>query len=424
MLSEYRRRFIDYNTSVREDDLAFHRGIARSRERLAIFRDQRDLFTRAKVEELRQGRQEAPHRERRSYDRWLVLAIDGHLAAAAHETEVEIERMIGDPRVQAEPALIDDLFEERTARMGRALRELGYSGVVGARSELDGVDYHSLAGEAARLLRATEQAARRVLERVLRRELGRSLGEATRGDLARLRELPAGVKSLRSVTRLARQTELFNGLGFRTDQQPGVGYFEVAVRPGGRSGPGEWPDDLMVWALRVPGAISTGLLPFDGRYGERVFWQTAGATQLAAWTSAELPVEYQYQLGAADSALPLASGMLFDHLLQEEGWLSGCFGQMEAGSFREGVAALRMLEIRQAAAQLIYEIEYFGGELGGELGGRAAERYCEQLGAALLVRIDPGDHHRGIGRIRGFGSCPAVSPTGASPLAAASLLRA
>jgi len=232
--------------------------------------------------------------------------------------------------------------------------------------------------------------------------------------------MSTGEKNLPFESRPARYAALFAGLGFRTDQQSGVEFFELALHPGGRSGPGEWPDDLMVWPLRVPDVIRSGLLPFDGRYGERVFWQAVGATQMAAWTSGDLAAEYRYQAGPADSALPLAWGVLFDRLLQEEAWLAGCFGHADTVHFRGEMVALRLLEIRQAAAQLIFEGEY----LRGELGGRAAERYRELLAAALLVGVDPGDYRRAIGRIRGFATCPVVSLAGTSPLAASGLLRA
>lgn len=427
MLSEYRQRFIDYNFIISEDDYLLHRvspaGRRRgggSRERLALFRDQRDLFTLEWIEGFRRAESETTGREKGSHRRMLVFAVGGHLASAAHEIEVEIDRLSTDSGMDSDPTPIDDLLAARLERMDRAAQDLGYRGLFHLRRELDRLDYDSLARTGWRLLERTERAAFRSLERIEWRQPGRGLADATREDLAGWSRLPKGEVNLRSESRLARYTALFAGLGFRTDQQRGVEFFETAVRPGGRSGPGEWPDDLMVWPLRIPGEIRAALLPLDGRYGERVFWQTVGATQMAAWTSVDLMAEYRHQTGPADSALPLAWGMLFERLLQEEGWLAGCFGYADTGHFREEMVAWRRLEIRQAAAQLIFEAEY----LRGELGGRAVERYRELLGAALLVGVDPSDYRRSVGRIRGFALCPVVSPVGTSPLAATSLLRA
>ena len=420
MLTEYRQRFADYNWVVSEDGYLQQRGARRYRERLAIFRDHRDLFSRGRIEELRRGESEAEGRGAQSYRRMLIFALDGHLASAGHEIEVEIERLVRDPQLGADPAPIDDLLAARADQMDRAAKDLGYADRFRMRVELDGIDYGSLAGVARRLLDQTERAAHRLMEKVPGRELRLRPGVVGRDDLARWARLPEGAKHLRYELRAARQAGLCAGLGFRTDQQRGIEFFEAVASVDGRGEPGEWPDEQLVWPQRIPDLIRTGLLPVDGRYGERAFWQSVAATQMAAWTSTALPVEYQYRAGIADAALPLGWGMLFDHLLLDAYWVGGCFGYAETGSFREGMAALRLLELRQAAAQLVYEGEY----LRGELGGRAAERYRELLTMALLTDVDPGDHLRAIGRIRGFGVSPMASPAGASPLGAASLLRA
>lgn len=382
MLSEYRQRFIDYNFIIGEDDYLLHRanqvhrdhqarpvgqsvpGGMRRRERLALFRDQRDLFTLEWVERFRRGEAEAAGREKSSHRRMQVFAVGGFLASAGHEVEVEIDRLSDDPRIDEDPTPVDDLLAVRLDRMDRAAQDLGYTGLFHLRQELDGLDYDLLARTAGRLLERTERAAFRSLERVRWSQFGRGQSGSTRQDLARWSRMSTGEKNLPFESRPARYAALFAGLGFRTDQQSGVEFFELALHPGGRSGPGEWPDDLMVWPLRVPDLIRSGLLPFDGRYGERVFWQAVGATQMAAWTSGDLAAEYRYQAGPADSALPLAWGVLFDRLLQEEAWLAGCFGHADTVHFREEMVALRLLEIRQAAAQLIFEGEYLRGELG------------------------------------------------------------
>ena len=420
MLTEYRQRFADYIYSINDDGYQRCRSQKGLRGRVSIFSEQRDLFTLSCIDELRRGEGEASAREKPGWQRMLVFAIDGYLASAVLEIEVEILRLMGDLRVQADPTPIDELLGARTEEMTRAAQALGYADVTSLRAQLDGVDYQLLVRTGRRLLAATEKMAYRSAERVIKRELRQSSMGLTREALATWGQLAEARSHLSNETRRIRYSDLCAGLGFRVDQQVGTEYFEVKVRPAGRSGPGEWPDEQLVWALRVPGLIKAGFLSVDGRYGERAFWQMAGATQMAAWTSADLPVEYRHQAGPADAALPLAWGMLFEHLLLDARWLAIPFGYADTHLFREGMAAVRLFEIRQAAAQLIFEYEY----LTGLASGRAAERYRELLLTALLADVDPSDFLRAMGRIRGSGCCPLVSPIGTRPLAAAGLLRA
>jgi hypothetical protein len=414
MLSEYRRRFIDYRSTMVENALLARSGLRRGSEQFALFREQRDLFTAGAIGALRETAAEGSSAEKAGSRRLLGLAIDGHLTSAALEIDEELERQSADPRVRAAPGLLDDLYGERLDLLARAAKGLGYPDLLRLRSEVDGVDYESLVGVATQLLEATERPTERGLAALLHRERQLAVSQATRADLAALELASEGRTALRFETRLARYADLFAGLGFRTDQQTGIEFCRFTEDPPAF-------DDLpLVWPIRLPARISLGYYALDGRFAERAFWQAAGAAQLAAWTSPPLPPEFQYPTVAGDQATPLAWGMLFGQLLGERHWLTGPFSYADTAHFRSGVAALRRLELRLAAARLIYEVEY----LQRQVATRASDRYRELLGLALLTSVEADDYRRGIGRVRGLGVVPATTHFGLHPLGAASLLRA
>jgi hypothetical protein len=427
MLSEYRRRFIDYRSTSTETDFLYRSGARRGSERFAIFREHRDLFA---LETIRNQRDFQASREsgevlsvteRAGSRRLLGFAIDGYLTSVALEIDEELERQATDRRVSAAPGLLDDLYGERLRLLAQAAQRLGYADLLQLRTEIDGVDYAAMVAPAARLLEQTERVAARGLATLLRRERKLPLAQATRADLAAVEMAGESGSALRFETRLARYSDLFAGLGFRTDQQPGL---ELCRLPDYCSGPTDLPDHGPdVWAIRQPGRICLGYRALNGRFAERTFWQAAGAAQMAAWTSSSLPPEFQAPAVAGDQAIPLAWGMLFERLLGERQWLKIPFGYAATTHFRTGVIVLRLLELRLAAARLLYEVEY----LKGQVTTRANDRYRELLGLALLISVTPpdsDDYRRGIGRLRGIAVTQATTHFGVHPLGSASLLRA
>lgn len=422
MLTEYRRRFIDYRSTSTEMALLCRKGLRRATESLAIFREHRDLFSVGMIGQLRdylklQGEGGTGERELIGARRLLGFSIEGRLTSAALQIDEELARQSVDPRVIDAPGLLDDLYGEQLELHRRTAKELGYVDLLHLRTELDGIDYVGLVGLAGRLLELTERVAERSLAAMLRRERQLPLHQASRADLAALEFSGAGAHALRFETRLARYADLFADLGFRTDQQTGL---ELCRLPDSVAMSSDLPD---VWPVRPPERITLGYRPLDGRSAERAFWQSAGAAQMAAWTSASLAPEFQYPVVASDQTLPLAWGMLFDGLLGERQWLTIAFGHTGTDDFLFGIRCLRLIELRLAAARLIYEVEY----LKGQVSTRASDRYRELLGLALLIPVSPGDsddHRRGIGRIRGVALSSVTSRFGLHPPGAASLLRA
>lgn len=111
MLTEYRRRFIDYRSTSTEMALLCRKGLRRATESLAIFREHRDLFSVGMIGQLRdylkvQGEGGTGERELIGARRLLGFSIEGRLTSAALEIDEELARQSVDPRVIDAPGCL------------------------------------------------------------------------------------------------------------------------------------------------------------------------------------------------------------------------------------------------------------------------------------------------------------------------------
>lgn len=419
MLREFRQRVADYLAAINLDAALFHCGQRRRSERLALFREHRDLFSVDAINGLRRLAEDSTGTERAGVQRLLAMATDGHTFSAALEVDEEISRQLEDPRVQLEPGLLDDLFADRERQMAAAALRLGYRDLLQLRTEIHGIDYAGLAVIAERLLTRTE----RRLARIPGAELAGSgtVGSiGCRQDLQRWWTSPVAARQLSASTRLARYADFLATLGIHAGLPAGLRLVELP-RPERPRDAGRIPT-ANVWPVRVPDEIQCGWYRADGRAAERDFWQAVGAGQFLAWTSTSLPIEFRQELPGGDRAPRLAWGMLFDQLLREPRWLTGPFAFSDTRQFRQGLSTLRLLEIRLAAARLIYEVEWLSGR---QMSG-SPERYDELLTLALGVGGERGDYRRSRGHLSGPGAIPidVAGQSFPSLLGASDLLRA
>ncbi|MBL8191110.1 MAG: hypothetical protein JNK38_24040, partial [Acidobacteria bacterium] len=136
--------------------------------------------------------------------------------------------------------------------------------------------------------------------------------------------------------------------------------------------------------IRIPDEIKLVVQPTGGQLNYGEFLRAAGKAQAAAWTSRNLPPEFQR---GGDVAVPMAWGMLLENLLLEEAWLTGTFGFVANAEFRRALSLFRLLDLRREAARLTYELEFHSGNLTSGIG----ERYAELMTDALRVRVDGAD---------------------------------
>lgn len=430
MLSDYRQRFGEYHSELHREDFLFRSGRRTSRDLAHIHSEYSDLFRLSTVEELRaklNDVSESRKTERAAIGRLIAFALEGNLLARVRDVSAEIAEYESASKIewpsksnldvqripfhQVEELLAtepdrerrrelharradivkgaQDLLAERFASLRNGARELGFaparergSGSYPAmRRELRGVDLDAVATKAKQLLSKTESRYVSELAPLLLREANVSIDEATAADLPYLRRYTRFDVFFPREQMLRVYRELFANFGFNPDKQTNV-ELDAAVRAGKQR-------QAFCSPIRIPDEIKLVVQPTGGQlqYGE--FLSAVGKSQLAAWTSRNLPPEFQR---GGDAAVPMAWAMLLENLLLEEAWLTGTLGFVANAEFRRALSLFRLLELRREAARLNYELEFHSGNLTSGIG----ERYAELMTDAVRVRFDEADCLRSV----------------------------
>lgn len=416
MLSDYRQRFGEYHSELHREDFLFRAGRRTSRDVAHIHSEYSDLFRLSTVEELRakfNDVSESRKTERAAIGRLIAFALEGNLTARVRDVSEEIadyeaaskiewngeklaffqseELLATEPDRQRRRELharradiakgAQDLLAERFAALRTGARELGFESYVAMRRELRGVDVETVAAKATQFLSKTESRYVSALAPLLLREANVSIDEATAADLPYLRRYTRFDVFFPREQMLRIYRELFASFGFNPDKQTNV-ELDAAVRAGKQR-------RAFCSPIRIPDEIKLVVQPTGGQlqYGE--FLRAAGKAQSAAWTSRNLPPEFQRD---GDAAVPMAWGMLLENLLLEEAWLAGSLSFAANAEFRRALSLFRLLELRRQAARLNYELEFHSGNLTSGIG----ERYAELMTEAVRVRFDEADCLRAV----------------------------
>lgn len=407
MLSDYRQRFGEYHSELLREEFLFRSGRQNRCDLAHIYSEYSDLFRLSSVDELRVKLSEVSESrktERAAIERLIAFALKGHLAARVRDISAEIANYEAAARIdwsgeriafsQSEELLAmesdrqrrrelharraetikgaQDLLAERFHKLHAGAVELGFENYPAMR----GLDFGKLANSAEKILEKTESRYVSALAAMLPREVGVSLDEATAADLLRLRRYARFDVFFPREQMLRVYRELFADLGFNTDKQTNV-ELDTAARPGKQP-------QAFCSPIRVPDEIKlvANLTGGQANYGD--FLRVAGQAQSAAWTSRNLPPEFQ--LGG-DAAVPMAWAMLLENLLLEESWLAGTFGFVESAEFRRSLSVLRTMKLRHQAAKFRYELEFHSGNLTSGIG----QRYAELMTDAVRVQFDEAD---------------------------------
>lgn len=417
MLSDYRQRFGEYHSELHREDFLFRAGRQTSRDVAHIHSEYSDLFRLSTVEELRakfNDVSESRKTERAAIARLIAFALEGNLLARVREVSSEIaeyeaaskidwpsknnldvqripfhqieDLLAAEPDRQRRRELharradvvkgAQDLLAERFAILRDGARELGFTSYPAMRRELRGVDLDAIAAKATQLLSKTESRYVSELAPLLARETGVALDEATVADLPYLRRYTRFDVFFPREAMLRVYRELFAGFGFNPDKQTNV-ELDAAVRAGKQP-------RAFCSPIRIPDEIKLVVQPTGGQLAYGEFLRAAGKAQSAAWTSRNLPPEFQR---GGDAAVPMAWALLIENLLLEEAWLTGTFSFVANAEFRWALSLFRLLELRREAARLTYELEFHSGNLTSGIG----ERYAELMTDALRVRVDGTD---------------------------------
>jgi len=248
---------------------------------------------------------------------------------------------------------------------------------------LSGVSLAELRDECERFLSDTRAMWDDLLPFFLDRALGISPREATRSDalaLFRAREFDAGFPSASMEEEIRRQVR---EMGVDPNASGRI-IFDTAEREGKRS-------RAFCAPVRVPSEVYLVLRPHGGQTDWSTFLHELGHALHFAYMRPDLAFEYRW-LG--DNSVTESYAMLFDHLMQDAGWLKRYTslragpgsGQLKEFLRTTGFEELHFL--RRYCAKLLYEIELYAGATRWEA---LPDLYVSRLTSATTFRYDPSD---------------------------------
>lgn len=285
-------------------------------------------------------------------------------------------------RARLEEARIEEVERRNQVRLERwrilhaVARDLGYADYATLCAESRGLDLDLLVAQLTGFLAATDDLFHQSLAPVWRSVHGRGLAGAAHHDVTRLWRAPqfdAYFPAERVVEALACSLA---GLGLDLAAQRNI-TVDAERRPA------KAPRAFCA-PVQVPDEVYLNILPKGGPDDYEAILHEAGHAEHFGLTDPHRPVEYRW-LG--DFSVTEAYAMILEHLIVEEGWLTGVLGMnaAEARVFRRFAQLKRLFFVRRYAAKLQYE-------LGLHRGADPAlhrERYTEYLLRATLVHY-PG----------------------------------
>jgi hypothetical protein len=304
----------------------------------------------------------------------------------ANEPAATRRAAIEDARLAMTEAELTPLARESLERQDALARELGWRSVVGMCSELSGIDLEALGHDAEAVLIGTAARYQEIVEDPLRRALGTGLAETRRSDLPRFFRFAEADDRFPADRLVPALHETLRGLGIDPDAQPNV-HLDVERRP--RKSP-----RAFCAPVRVPDEVHLVVPPVGGRDDYVALLHEAGHAEHYGHVDASLPWEFRH-LG--DNSVTEGFAFLFDHLVDDPGWLEARLGVVdEDGALAAHARAEELLYQRRYAAKLTYEL-VLHGEAGSDWDALGA-RYAEALTAAVgvpwpretyLVDVDP-----------------------------------
>jgi hypothetical protein len=274
---------------------------------------------------------------------------------------------------------------ERFDREHEVLAELEVApSYIDAIEQVSALPVRALGVQCERFLRDTADMSRDLLGHELKRELGVDADDAQRSDalaLSRSREFDAAFPSSDLGSAVRRQ---IGEMGLDPDAGGRIVY-DTAERDGKRS-------RAFCAPVRIPEEVYLVLRPHGGATDWQTLLHEAGHALHFGYMSAALPFEDRW-LG--DNSVTEGYAMLFDHRMQDAGWLrrySGLRGA-DLGRFLRRAASAELRMIRRYCAKLLYELDLHGGQLPAS---QIPARYAERLSDATGFRYSEDDAYADV----------------------------
>ncbi len=269
---------------------------------------------------------------------------------------------------------------ERFQRERDITESLGLASGYNATWELlSGVSLGKLRDECAAFLGDTQAMWDEVLPAATKRVLGMRPDETTRADalaLFRAREFDRYFPAAEMEPKILGQVRemgvdpLANGR-IRLD---------TGEREGKRS-------RAFCAPVRVPYEVYLVLRPHGGQTDWNTFLHELGHALHFAYMRPDLPMEFRWM---GDNSVTEGYAMLFDHLMQDAGWLERYtrLEKREVPGFLRAAGLEELHFLRRYCAKLIYETHLYGGDVSWDA---LPDLYVELLTQATGFRYDRAD---------------------------------
>ena len=244
---------------------------------------------------------------------------------------------------------------------------------------LSGIDLPALAEECRGFLRDTQAMWDDVLPTFLRQGLGITPAEATRADAQALLRMPGFDDAFSAGAMEVTVRNQVAAMGVDPMAGGRIRY-DVGERAGKRA-------RAFCAPVQVPAEVYLVLRPHGGASDWRTLLHELGHALHFAYARPELPFEYRW---AGDHSVTEGYAMLFDHLMQDRGWLLrySALGKPRVDEYLRLSAFEELHFLRRYCAKLLYELELYGGRVPW---GSLPDLYVEQLRAATNFRYHAAD---------------------------------
>ena len=272
------------------------------------------------------------------------------------------------------------LRRERLEREKEYIESLGVADNYNSSFEaVTGISLAALAASCERFLRDTQAMWDDTLPRVLKKKIGIKASQAKRSDalvLFRASEYDDAFPGNHMESVLRRHV---TEMGIDPTANGRI-IFDVGDREGKRS-------RAFCSPVRVPEEVYLVLRPHGGQSDYNTFLHELGHALHFAYASADYPFEFRW-LG--DNSVTESYAMLFDHRMQERGWLLR-YAQLGANRVAEFLRAAGFEELhylRRYCAKFLYERALYSGEVPWE---QVPDLYVSLLSNATGFEYSPAD---------------------------------
>ncbi|MES2176972.1 MAG: hypothetical protein V4550_03830 [Gemmatimonadota bacterium] len=272
------------------------------------------------------------------------------------------------------------LKRERFQRERDITESIGIAdGYVATWELLSGFSVRALRDECAAFLRDTQPMWDDVAPRMTKRVLGMELRETSRADalaLFRAREFDEFFPGRDMESAIRRQV---TEMGIDPEANGRI-RFDTGERQGKRS-------RAFCAPVRIPDEVYLVLRPHGGQTDWSTFLHELGHSLHYAYARPDHAMEYRF---FGDSSVTEGYAMLFDHLMQDAGWLQRYTGleKKNTPEFLRSAGFEELHFLRRYCAKLVYETQLYGGDVSWDA---LPDLFVETLTAATDFRYASAD---------------------------------